>query len=204
MTLTAWHSYDPATAFFLQVAYLDCACCSDCYTNVIIDGFSCKPLFHGWFLLVSFLVGCHGLHSSLLSSMECSLVLCLTLGLVPFKMRDITRLEPSGDPFTPALRFLTSGMWTGSWRVEVAYACTQDEFTWNIYLRVSDVLVPGQRIMADSTSVSAVILNQSCSSWISLCNTEAQVKHRVSFCVASAWYTLMILECRSGYLVLRA
>lgn len=39
----------------------------------------------------------------------------------------------------------------------------------------------------------------------SLQHCEAQVKHRVSFCVASAWYTLMILECRfSGYLVLGA
>ncbi|KAK7804006.1 hypothetical protein U0070_008187 [Myodes glareolus] len=38
-------------------------------------------------------------------------IVMASLGLVPFKMRDITWLEPSGDPFTSALRFLTSGGW---------------------------------------------------------------------------------------------
>ncbi|CAO2627090.1 Zinc finger protein 773 [Lemmus lemmus] len=40
-------------------------------------------------------------------------VIMASLGLVPSEMHDITQLEPSGDPFTPALRFLTSGGWNG-------------------------------------------------------------------------------------------
>uniref|UniRef100_A0A8C8UE20 Uncharacterized protein n=1 Tax=Peromyscus maniculatus bairdii TaxID=230844 RepID=A0A8C8UE20_PERMB len=45
-------------------------------------------------------------------------VMVTSLGLVPSEICGITHLESSGDPFTHALRFLTPGMWTGTWRVD--------------------------------------------------------------------------------------
>ncbi|XP_052616302.1 zinc finger protein 773-like [Peromyscus californicus insignis] len=52
-------------------------------------------------------------------------VMVTSLGLVPSEICDITHLESSGDPFTHALRFLTPGIWTGTWRVDVAYVSAE-------------------------------------------------------------------------------
>lgn len=135
------------------------------------------------------------------SSLQCSLVLFLTLGLIPAGVHDITQLESSGDLFTPTLRFKAPGTFD-RYLEGVCCCCMHSGGAHVKYISTgSDGLVPRQRIMADSISGFPVILNQSCSSCTNFCTSEAQC---FLYCTVRVWCVLSSLEHRFfGYQVLR-
>lgn len=127
------------------------------------------------------------------SSVHCLLALCLTLGLIPAGVRDITRPESSGGPFTPALRFKAPGVWDR----DLKGVCCCCMYSGGVHRKCvptgSDGLVPRQRIMVEPLSAFPDILNQNCSSCTHLHTTEAQC---LLYCDGSVWCVLCILEHR--------